>query len=154
MKWNERPTLILSLCLLVGSIGHGQSFYGDKAEIDRILSQSKSFSAAYVRGDYDGMVSKYTTDGKIMPAGTAIIEGHESIRARWVLPEGDMVTRHVSSPSEIRILENYAYDFGYYEGETLKANGERQRWKGKYVIVWRKESDQWLMYIDIWNRVL
>lgn len=132
---------------------HAQQFYGNKADIDQILANSNAFSKAYVNSDYEGMMNFYTTDGKIMPTGTAIIEGHENIQARWVLPEGDKVVRHVASPTEIRIIENYAYDFGYYEGETLKANGEKLRWKGKYVIVWRKDESTWRMYLDIWNRV-
>lgn len=141
------------LLLLIPQIVHSQQFYGEKEEISEILKNSKAFSRAYMDSDYEGMMNFYTTDGKIMPAGAAIIEGHENIKARWVLPEGDKVLRHVASPTEIRIIENYAYDFGYYEGETLKANGEKLRWKGKYVIVWRKDDSTWRMYLDIWNRV-
>lgn len=142
------------LGVLISNHLHSQQFIGKQKDIDQILSQSKTFSVAYMAGDYDAMVAIYTTDGKIMPNGTPIIEGHENIRARWVLPEGDQVAQHKSTPVEIRITGNTAYDFGYYEGETVKSSGERQTWKGKYVIIWRKENNTWRMYVDIWNRVL
>lgn len=103
--------------------------------------------------DYDAMMDCYTTDGKIFPNGALIIEGHDAIRKRWVLPAGDRVTKHVASPDEIRITGDYAYDYGYYEGETTKADGSIQQWKGKYVIVWKQDRGEWKMYLDIWNRV-
>jgi ketosteroid isomerase-like protein len=142
------------LGVLISTHLHSQQFIGKQKDIDQILNQSKAFSVAYMAGDYDAMVAIYTTDGKIMPNGTLIIEGHQNIRARWVLPEGDQVAQHKSTPVEIRITGNTAYDFGYYEGETVKSSGERQTWKGKYVIIWRKENNTWRMYVDIWNRVL
>lgn len=147
-------SLAVILSLLICSTSFSQQFIGKQKDIDQILKQSSAFSAAYIAGDYDAMVAIYTTDGKIMPNGTLIIEGHENIKARWVLPEGDQVTQHKSTPVEIRITGNTAYDFGYYEGETVKRNGERQTWKGKYVIIWRKENNTWRMYVDIWNRVM
>jgi ketosteroid isomerase-like protein len=147
-------SLTVILSLLICSTSFSQKFIGKQKDIDQILKQSSAFSAAYMAGDYDSMVAIYTTDGKIMPNGTPIIEGHENIRARWVLPKGDQVAQHKSTPVEIRITGNTAYDFGYYEGETVKSSGERQTWKGKYVIIWRKENNTWRMYVDIWNRVL
>lgn len=147
-------SLAVILSLLICSTSFSQQFIGKQKDIDQILKQSSAFSAAYIAGDYDAMVAIYTKDGKIMPNGTPIIEGHENIRARWALPEGDQVTQHKSTPVEIRITGNTAYDFGYYEGETVKSNGERQTWKGKYVIIWRKENNTWRMYVDIWNRVM
>ena len=145
--------LVVILSLLICSTSFSQQFFGKQKDIDQILKQSSAFSAAYMAGDYDVMVAIYTTDGKIMPNGTPIIEGHENIKARWILPAGDQVTQHKSTPVEIRITGNIAYDFGYYEGETVKSSGERQTWKGKYVIIWRKENNTWRMYVDIWNRV-
>jgi ketosteroid isomerase-like protein len=42
---------------------------------------------------------------------------------------------------------------GYYEGKSLKQDGEEISWKGKYLIVWKKEANDWKMYMDIWNRI-
>jgi ketosteroid isomerase-like protein len=146
---------VIALFLIISShAANAQQFIGPKSEIDKIITASKAFSEAYVKGDMDKMVNTYTTDGKIFPGGTEILEGHDRIRKQWALPAGDKITSHVATPTEIRILEDHAYDYGYYEGETMKANGEIQKWKGKYVIVWRKEKGNWLMYLDIWNRVL
>ena len=146
-------TFIL-LLLLSSQLGIAQQLFGSKDDINKIVAASKAFSEAYVSGDIDKMTNIYTLDAKIFPGGTEIIGGREKIRKQWTLPVGDKITRHVATPGEIRVVEEFAYDYGYYEGETLKANGETQKWKGKYVIVWKKVNEEWLMYLDIWNRVL
>ena len=133
---------------------NSQAQSADSVEIRKIMKQAEFFSAAYVAGDYDKMVGVYTRDGKIMPPGAPIIEGHEAIRQRWVLPEGVHVTRHKSTPVEVILTgDDKAYDAGYYEGTTRRADGSLVNWKGKYVIIWKKEDGQWKMLYDIWNRV-
>jgi ketosteroid isomerase-like protein len=57
----------------------------------------------------------------------------------------------VITPVEIKVNGDFAYDYGYYEGETLFTNGRSSRWIGKYVIVWKKENGKWKIYLDIWN---
>ena len=140
--------LVLFLCINLSSFAQS-----DSVAIKAIMHQSSLFSQYYVDGDYDGMVSIYTEDGKIMPPGTEIIEGHEAIRRRWVLPEGVRVAHHQSTPVEISVHGNTAYDAGYYEGTTIRADGTSVSWKGKYVIIWSQENGQWRMKYDIWNRV-
>lgn len=95
--------------------------------------------------------------GKIFSSGTVIIEGWEAIKQHWILPDNVKILSHKITPSEITPSEithlgDTAYDFGYYEGKTLAANGDTTSWKGKYVIIWEKTDDLWKVYLDIWNR--
>ena len=60
---------------------------------------------------------------------------------------------HKITPKEIKVVGNEAYDYGYYEGTTLRANGSESNWKGKYVIIWKKVAGEWKIYLDIWNRI-
>lgn len=48
-------------------------------------------------------------------------------------------------------IDNYAYDYGCYEGRTRQANGETVGWIGKYVIIWKKAEFGWKIFLDIWN---
>lgn len=115
-----------------------------------------AFSEALMNQDYDFVTNAYTNDGKIFPGNAKILEGSEAIRDYWTPEEGSKhrITYHKISPEEIRIIGNYAYDYGYYEGRSINFKGDESPWKGKYVIVWRKvESGDWKMELDIWNRV-
>lgn len=132
---------------------YSQEFSGNQKDIDQILQNAKNFSGYVVDADYDMIVESYTEDAKIFPNNMNILEGKEAILNYWTLPEGVQTTYHKLMPSEIKIIGDEAYDYGYYEGKTKRANGKESSWKGKYVVVWRKEAGNWKMYLDIWNAV-
>jgi ketosteroid isomerase-like protein len=112
-----------------------------------------AFSKAYVNADYDSLANFYTADAKIFPNNTPIITGRDAIKKQWILPEGVKTLYHKVTPSEITIENNYAHDYGIYEGKTLTKEEKEVSWKGKYVIVWKKINNDWKIYLDIWNRI-
>jgi ketosteroid isomerase-like protein/peptidoglycan/xylan/chitin deacetylase (PgdA/CDA1 family) len=130
-----------------------RSLEGDQAEIDAILHAIKDFSRAYRDREYAKMAEAYTRDGKIMPDGVGIIDGHDRIEKRWRIPEDRSIEEHIVTPVEITIVDDTAYDHGYYEGATRMPDGSLVRWTGKYVVVWKKEDGEWKMYLDIWNSI-
>ena len=99
------------------------------------------------------IASFYTSDGKIFPGNSDIVSGRPEIEKRWQFAEGASNLFHKVTPVEIRILNNYAYDYGYYEGSITNKDKKVTDFKGKYVIVWRKEIGDWKIYLDIWNRL-
>jgi ketosteroid isomerase-like protein len=99
------------------------------------------------------MVAAYTIDGKIFPNRREIMGGSKDLLQYWTLPEGIKILKHKITPVEITIVKKTAYDHGYYERETLTAEGKKISWKGKYVIVWKKVGKDWKMYLDIWNGI-
>jgi len=142
-----------TLLLLLFSISlYAQEYSGKGEDVNKILENINAFSAAYVGADYDKLTSFYSTDGKIFPAGSDIIVGYEAIKKRWTLPKGTKVISHKVTPKEIKIIEDYAYDYGYYEGSSSHKK-EIFPFKGKYVIVWKKVANDWKIYLDIWNSI-
>ena len=148
-----RRFLIVLAILLVNNLLFAQTYIGKQKDLDIILENTKAFSAYYVGADYEKLSQCYTDDGKIFPSGEDILEGHGKIADRFRVPEGVKILKHKVTPQEIRILKKYAYDYGYYEGETQRQDGTVSSWKGKYVIVWKKEKKDWKIYLDIWNRI-
>lgn len=132
---------------------YAQEYSGNGADINIILDNIKEFSKAYVNADYDKLTKIYCIDGKMFPEGTDIVVGHNAIKKRWILPKGSSIQYHEISPKEIKIIDNYAYDYGYYKGASTTKKGETNSFNGKYVIVWRKEGSDWKIYLDIWNRI-
>lgn len=116
-----------------------------------ILKNIASFSNSYIEADYEKLASFYTEDGKIFPNKTDIISGRDAIQKRWTLPEGITILNHKVTPVEITILNDTAYDYGYYEGKNKNHKNEEFTFKGKYVIVWKKIDHDWKIYLDIWN---
>ena len=139
--------LFTTTLLLTISISYGQS------DLDIIRVNINKFSAALMASDTVAVNDAYTADGKILPNGSPILEG-ESLRAYWNrgIRNGQIYYLHKVTPSEIKIIGDHAYDFGYYEGESGYGD-KRSKWKGKYVIIWKKVSGDWKIYLDIWNSV-
>ena len=104
-------------------------------------------------GNLDAIVDSYTVDGKIFPNKTLVLEGDQALRGYWELPEGVSIIHHELKPTEVMILGDHAYDYGYYQGKTKQRDGSIGEWKGKYVGVWKKVNNDWKMYLDIWNSV-
>lgn len=126
---------------------------GDSSDVAAILEQSRRFSAAYVAGDVDTLVSIYTEDGVAAPGGRDFVRGQEALRRLWTLPEGRVVTQHRATPSELHVDGDLAYDWGYYEGAAGPPDAQ-QPFSGKYLIVWRRGPDGvWRMAHDMWNRL-
>lgn len=127
-----------------------QTFNGDQKDVEMILKKTENFSKYVMASDYDNIDASYTKDAKIFPNKMNILEGKDILKY-WTLPEGLSTSHHKIFQSEITIVDNTAYDYGYYEGKTKNDKGEERAWGGKYVIVWKKADGDWKMYLDIWN---
>lgn len=143
-------TFLLALSV---SYSIAQNVEDGNVEIQKIKESIEAFSEYYTSGNYSALANCYCKEGIILPPGADIIKGREAIKKRWILPEGVSVPYHKITPIEISIKDDWAYDIGYYEGTTIKKNGDRVNFKGKYVIVWKKEDGLWKIYADAWNGI-
>ena len=132
---------------------NGKLASNDASEKAKIQSAVQNFSKAYIDKNYEAMAQSYTVDGKIFPNNLPIVSGRENIKKWWAAGGSSKVLTHKIVPEEITFIGNSAYDYGYYSGSSKNTEGNVSNWKGKYVVVWKKEDGAWKMYLDIWNRV-
>jgi len=144
---------ILMLLAIVPMTATGQDYTGSKSDIDSILDAVNRFSRSYMRADYEGLANFYAREARILPPGADIIQGRSAIKQRWLVPEGVKILHHKVTPVEIKVIGEYAYDVGYYEGKTRRRDQSEVSWRGKYLIVWKKEEGHWRIYLDAWNRI-
>ena len=150
MKLKIKSTLLVAFL----SLGvYAQEYSGQGKDISEILANIQAFSKAYVDADYEKLSQFYSEDAKIFPTGTDIISGRAAIKKRWTLPKHIQMLSHRVTPSEIKVLDDIAYDYGYYQGQSKNKKGEISSFKGKYVIVWKNEGKGWKIYLDIWNNI-
>lgn len=123
------------------------------SDTDAINRNISAFSKAYMDGRIDDLVNMYTEDGKIFPNNKKIMSGKAELKSYWTIPKGVKILHHKVTPTEIKIENNIAYDYGYYEGKTLTKDKKEVAWQGKYIIIWKKINDEWKIYLDIWNNV-
>ena len=136
------------------SLGAPGKWYGKKSMMpvmeyrSAIAAGNQRFMEAFRRGDAGGLASLYTADGQLLPPQHGIITGRESIRAFWqgVLDTG--LKAATLQTTEAKANGHFAVEVGRYT--FLDADGQ-VRDAGKYVVVWRRDMDSWLLHQDIWN---
>ncbi len=134
---------------------------GDKAEIEKsasafdmaqgkasILQGNQSFMKAFKAGDSTGVANNYTTDGKIMPANSPAIVGRDNIQhfissiMSGGIKDFQLVSINIWGDSSILAEE------GSYK---IADSTDNQVDRGKYIVLWKKESGNWKMFRDIWT---
>lgn len=148
---NFRPIVAAALLLISAACTTAGSprIAADRAMIE---AAGREFSAAYMRGDIERMMSLYTADAVIFPNNSEMLAGHQALRRYWTLAPDHRVTHHKATATEIRIDGDHAYDYGVFEIAGVRRGESYGPARGKYVIVWKRGADgTWRMHLDIWN---
>jgi ketosteroid isomerase-like protein len=143
---------ILTL-LFCSNISFGQLLKGNESDTETILNNIRQFSEFVMHQQPDKIALAYTEDAKLFPMNSDILIGRKAIQQYWTPTGPNKTIYHKITPEEIEVIGDTAYDYGYYEGKTLREDGTEAPWKGKYVIVWKKIDKQWLIYLDCWNPI-
>ncbi len=139
--------------LLIGLGTHVCTATAQTARSDTaaISEAGRRFSAAYMRGDAEAMTALYTTDAVIFPERSDAISGLDAIRKYWMLGADNRVTRHVLTPTRVTVDGAHAYDYGTFEIAGERKGKAWGPFRGKYLVVWRREPTGWKMQLDMWN---
>jgi ketosteroid isomerase-like protein len=102
----------------------------------------------------DSYASFVTDDAVWLPPNAALVEGRDAVRA-WILPltqaEEFSVTWEATRV-EVSAGGDLAYSMGTYEYSLKDAEGNTVSNKGKFVDIWKKQSDgTWKVAVAIWN---
>jgi len=91
----------------------------------------------------------YTEDGKLMPPGVDVVSGRAGISAVFSSVYKSGITEIVLHTDEVTAHGvDWAVERSHY---TFKASDGSVADVGKYVVVWRRVGDKWLLYTDIFN---
>lgn len=115
---------------------------------DGILITNRLFTARVAAGDATGLAALYTDDARLLPPGSEVTQGADNIVAYW---QG-AIDRGLSGVSletiEVDNEGDTAIEIGHYH---LTIADQAEAAMGKYLVVWKRIDDQWLIHRDIWN---
>jgi uncharacterized protein (TIGR02246 family) len=112
-----------------------------------IETTNARFMAAVNSGDAATVASLYTEDAVLCAPNVPMQRGRAAIQAAF---EG--MIQAMGQPTlkletaDVEESGGAAWEIGAY---TLTAGGETD--KGKYVVVWKREGNDWKLDVDIWN---
>jgi uncharacterized protein (TIGR02246 family) len=119
-----------------------------------IRSAVAAWSQASAAKDLDKAMSYYTDDAVQMSPKSPAVKGKENVRKNWapMLAEPGPGLTFQSTAIEVARSGEFAYETGTYDYVTTDKKGKTSDEKGKYVIMWKKQTDgSWKAAIDIDN---
>ena len=106
---------------------------------------------AVKRADPEALAALFDEDGAILASGGAAYLGHEQLvsSARgWMGRLGP--AEATVTTLDVWVMGATAYESGTYSYRFRDADGELQTTSGKYVVVWKRQSDSsWKIFRDI-----
>jgi uncharacterized protein (TIGR02246 family) len=120
---------------------------------DAIQAREREWSAAYLTGDAATVAALYTEDGASVPATGDFHRGRAAI-AQDLRTQLDSVTftaREDITEEVIPLGSDYVFEVGHYNASgTYKVGGKARAVSGRYVVLWRKDSDGiWRLHRDM-----
>ena len=160
LQQNKTARFLPAVCLLALALAlapaHGQSPTPEPpVVIERALGElDKAWSDAAAAKDVDKVVSYYAGNALVLPSNAAAATTKEAIRAIWK----DMLTTPGTKiswkPFKIETAQSgeLAYITGTYQMTMNDAKGKPAKENGKYVEIFKKQTDgSWKVIVDIWN---
>lgn len=84
----------------------------------------------------------------MLPPGGEPVEGPDAVRTFWEGVFGLGIAEAVLETREVEADERFAWETGRY---TMKTADGGIADRGKYVVVWQRDGDRWMIHRDIWN---
>ena len=112
------------------------------------------WSAAAGAKDVDKTVSYYAADAIVMPPNAPAATTKEAIRSAWkeMLTSPGAAISWKATKVEVAKAGDLAYVSGTYEQLMTDASGKPAKDRGKYVEIFKKQTDgTWKVIVDIWN---
>lgn len=135
--------LIISLSIMLFSCTNsGKEFTAG------IQKGNKEFMDAVAKGDTSAFSNFYTSDARIFPNNTEVVDGNPAIGKFWAAT----IKMGINKVSLETILAQKFGNLAIEEGKfVLYAPGNQVVDQGKYIVTWKLKDGTWKIYRDIWN---
>ena len=117
-----------------------------------IDNQNRAYEDFYNNKQVQKLVELHTINATVMPPNSKMVKGREEIM-KMLNNEVQLGEQDIKFETlELTVANDLAYETGLYNLNVKPKKGKAFNDKGKYIVIWKKDSDgQWLMEIDIWN---
>ena len=129
--------------------------FSGNSEASRVTEARDSWLAAFKSKDVGAVVGFYASDAAFLQPSGDRIRGIEAIRELYQKVVSTFDTDLVLRSRNLEVSANLAYDSGEYE-ETLtnRATGQKEHFRGQYVMIFRLGSDRhWKIIQHAWTVV-
>jgi uncharacterized protein (TIGR02246 family) len=130
-----------------------------KAEITattQVHAANESLLLAWMQKDLQRIADCYAEDGMLIPPNSPIVQGPEAIRKFAAdRSEANVSLRAQGTHVEVSGSGDLAFVRGSYEATLTGPAGEQLNDRGRYLHVWKRQSDgTWKAIVDMWSSEL
>jgi len=108
---------------------------------------NRSLIAAVLRGDASAVADHYTENAQVIAPGAAIATGRVAITEFWRSAIESGIKDVTLETAEVESDGNLAYE----TGALGIASNDGGITTARYVVVWKRVGDKWLLHRDTWN---
>ena len=137
--------IVNAICLLLLNCATPKE---DSSQISEGISKTnEAFMSAVTNGDAAGVAAQYTDDAQLLPPNADLVIGKQEIQnaMQGFIDSGINGIRLEST--EIEGMGDVAFEVGKY---TLSVDQQVVD-NGKYIVIWKKDGEQWKLHRDIFN---
>src|SRR6266852_4089651 len=118
-----------------------------------IEGTNAQFVAAANRGDTAAVAALYTNDAVVLPPNAEMVRGRQGVKEFFdALIQQTGVPQLTLDTTQVDEVGDTACEVGAYTMKLQPPGGQPVSDSGKYVVVWKRQSDDsWKLSIDIWN---
>lgn len=118
---------------------------------DAVRANNEAFMEAVRDGDAAGVAPRYTEDCVLLPSGAPRIDGRAGVEAFFAegLKQGIRDIR--LETTEVEEVGDALQEIGRALVTVETPDGQTIEDPGKYVVIYRRDGDDWRMHVDIWN---
>ena len=113
-----------------------------------IEANNKRWVEALGRGDAAGIAALYTPNAQLLPANGTVVSGQPAIQKYWQGAITSGFKAVTLTTIEAEACGDTAYEVGKY---TVPGEGGKVLDAGDYVVIWKRDRDQWKLHRDIWT---
>ena len=140
--------LAVSLLSLVSPVSRAQDAGAVRAAIEQA---GVRFAEAYGRGDAKAVAAFYTADAIAFPPGGEMAKGRDAIQQMWQSTMDSGVKSLSFTVVDVGTSGDVAYETGTVVLNIQPPGKDSTTASAKYVVVWKKQGNDWKLHRDIWN---
>ncbi len=118
-----------------------------------LMDADRAFAAAVAQDGTDAWVSWFAEDGAQIVPTTGEVRGHEAIRELMAAlddPANELTWEPLRA--DIAASGDLGWTTGTYVSKTTLPDGTTREGDGRYVTIWRKQTDgSWKVVMDLGN---
>ena len=119
----------------------------DIQKTNRIFEQEVA-----AKRNIDALDHVYTQNARILPPGAEMVSGRENIKTFWRTAIESMGVKAVKLRTvDFEPLGDTGFEIGRATLEFTAAGA--QPVDVKYVVLWKRENDEWKWHVDMWSPV-